>query len=46
MEQILDAEQRNVQPQKEPYRKLIIAVSILIPVVVAILFGVKPLCYW
>jgi putative membrane protein len=41
MEQILDAEQRNVQPQKEPYRKLIIAVSILIPVVVAILFGVK-----
>lgn len=30
-----------VQKQKEPYRKLIIAVSILIPVVVAVLFGVK-----
>lgn len=30
-----------VQKQKEPYRKLIIAISILIPVVVAVLFGVK-----
>jgi len=27
--------------QKEPYRKLIVAISILIPLVVAILFGVK-----
>jgi putative membrane protein len=34
MEQSLDV-------QKEPYKKLIIAVSILIPLVVAILFGVK-----
>ncbi|HEY9006493.1 MAG TPA: DUF420 domain-containing protein [Ohtaekwangia sp.] len=31
----------NVNQQKEPYRKLIIAVSILIPAVVAVLFGVK-----
>lgn len=36
MENVLE-----VQKQKEPYRKLIIAVSILIPVVVAVLFGVK-----
>lgn len=36
MENVLE-----VQKQKEPYRKLIIAISILIPVVVAVLFGVK-----
>lgn len=41
MEQILNAGQGNAQPQREPYKKLIIAVSILIPVAVAILFGVK-----
>ena len=31
----------NVDQQKEPYKKLIIAVSIAIPLVVAVLFGVK-----
>jgi putative membrane protein len=31
----------NVGQQKEPYKKLIIAVSIAIPLVVAVLFGVK-----
>jgi len=31
----------NVAQQKEPYKKLIIAVSIAIPLVVAVLFGVK-----
>ena len=36
MESVLEGQNR-----KEPYKKLIIAVSILIPVVVAILFGVK-----
>lgn len=36
MENVLEA-----QKQKEPYRKLIIAVSILIPVVVAVMFGIK-----
>ena len=36
MESVLKAQQK-----KEPYKKLIIAVSILIPLVVAILFGVK-----
>lgn len=36
METILEAPKR-----KEPYKKLIIAVSIVIPVVVAVLFGVK-----
>src|SRR5262245_3174511 len=30
-----------VELKKEPYNKLIIAVSILIPVVIAVLFGVK-----
>ncbi|HYG19438.1 MAG TPA: DUF420 domain-containing protein [Ohtaekwangia sp.] len=37
MEDVLDAPKK----EREPYRKLIIAVSIVIPVVVAILFGVK-----
>jgi putative membrane protein len=31
----------NVEQQKEPYKKLIIVVSIAIPLVVAVLFGVK-----
>jgi putative membrane protein len=37
MEDVLDASKK----EREPYRKLIIAVSIIIPLVVAILFGVK-----
>jgi putative membrane protein len=36
MESVLETQQK-----KEPYKKLIIAVSIVIPLVVAILFGVK-----
>jgi putative membrane protein len=32
---------REVELKKEPYNKLIVGVSILIPVVVAVLFGVK-----
>lgn len=36
MESVLETQQK-----KEPYKKLIIAVSIIIPLVVAILFGVK-----
>jgi len=31
----------DVEQKKEPFRKLIIAISILIPVIVAVLFGVK-----
>lgn len=33
------AEQTNILEKKEPYQKLIVALSIIIPVVVAVLFG-------
>jgi putative membrane protein len=39
MDTVLD--QRNQVRKKEPYRKLIIALSIVIPVAVAALFGIK-----
>jgi putative membrane protein len=34
-------ENRTITQEKEPYRKLIIAVSVIIPVTIAVLFGVK-----
>ena len=37
----MEQEANEVQLRKDPYNKLVIAVSILIPLVVALLFGVK-----